>query len=187
MKITVLNETARSRDMKQILESLWKWAVIIALIALSYYALSNTHSSIARDPYSIEKITGLDLPKITSVETEENEDRTSSAWDCFIHHAHFAEDISAGCISELERLCETDSLHWTAHEDGSYTYTDDAWSDGGYYSITCSIYKDSSVVTYYVEEMEGALVTLLGFMTFAAACVWGISIIASAISRRKTK
>ena len=173
--------------MNQILESLWKGAIIIALITLSYYAMSNTHSSIARDPYNITRITGLDLPKIASVESESNLERTSSAWDCFVHCAQFAEEMSAGCISELERRCETDSLHWTAYEDGSYTYTDDAWSDGGYYSIACHIYKDSSVVTYYVEEMEGAFVTLLGFMAFAAACVWGISIIGSAISRRKTK
>ena len=173
--------------MKHIFESLWKWAIIIALITLSYYTMSNTHSSIARNPYNIIKITGLDLPKITSVESENNTERTSSAWDCFIHRAQFAEGISAECIRELEHLCETDSLHWTSRKDGSYTYTDDAWNNGGYYSITCHIYKNSSVVTYYVEEMDGAFVTLLGFMAFSAAGIWGIRLIVSAIQIRKRK
>ena len=173
--------------MRQILENLWKWAVIIALITLSYYAMSNTHSSIARDPYNITKITGLELPKITSVESENNMERTTSAWDCFIHRAQFAGEISAECIRELEHRCGTDSLHWTSHKDGSYTYTDDAWSYGGYYSITCHIYRNTSVVTYHVEEMEGAFVTLLGLMAFGAACIWGVSLIYSAIHRRKKK
>ena len=104
-----------------------------------------------------------------------------------MHRAQFAEEISAGCIREIELRCETDSLHWTAHEDGSYTYTDDAWSEGGYYCITCRIYKDSSEVTYYVEEMEGIIVILLGFMAFATACFWGISLVHSAIRRRKKR
>ena len=182
-----LREPTKYKDMKEILKDLWKWAAIIALITLSYYAMSNTHSSIARDPHNITKITKLELPKIVSVESEDNMERTTSAWNCFIHRTQFAEAISDDCTRELERRCRIDSLHWASYEDGSYTYTDDAWDDGGYYSITCHISKDSSVVTYYVEELEGAFVTLLAFVVLVASGIWGVSLIVSAIRKIRKK
>ena len=181
-----------SLTMKEILKkSLWKWAAIIAMITLSCIAISNTHSNITSDPHNVKKITGLDLPKITHTDSEDNLQRGASRWDCFIHRAQFANEISADCIHELDNRCKTDSAHWDKTADGTgYIYTDDACDNGGWYSITCHIYKGHSVVTYLVDEFEGIFTTLLGFATIAFSVIWGLklaiaTIIATIRNRRE--
>ena len=52
---------------------------------------------------------------------------------------------------------------------------------GGWYYITCHIYKDHSVVTYHVDEFEGNFTTLLGFATIALSAVWGLKLINATI------
>ena len=176
-----------SQTMKEkVKKHLWKWAAIIALIILSCIAISNTHSNIARNPHNVKKITGLDLPEITHTDSEDNLERGASRWDCFIHRAQFASEISADCIRELDNRCKTDSTHWDKSADGmGYIYTDDAWNEGGLYSITCHIYKDYSVVTYYVDEFEGCITTLLSLAVIALSVIWGIKSTNTTIRKRR--
>ena len=55
---------------------------------------------------------------------------------------------------------------------------DDAWNEGGDYSISCRIYEDYSYVEYYVDETEGLAVTLIGYALISGAVlilvIWGI-------------
>ena len=167
---------------KTLNKPLWKWLAIIAMITLSCVAISNTHSNIASNPYNVKRITKPDLPKITHTDSEDNLQRGASRWDCFIHRAQFANEISADCIRELENRCKTDSIHWGKTADSTgYIYTDDAWNHGGLYSITCHIYKDYSVVTYYVDELEGGLTFLLGFAVIAFSVIWAVKLITGTI------
>ena len=169
-------------------KSLWKWAAIIAMITLSCIAISNTHNSIASNPHNVKKITGLDLPEIIHTDCEDNLERGASRWECFIHHAQFASEISSDCMRELDNRCKTDSIHWDKTADGTgYIYTDEAWNEGGWYSITCHVYKDHSVVTYYVDEMEGCFTILFGFGTIVLSAVWGIKLIVASICSRREK
>lgn len=178
-----------SQTMKEKLKkSLWKWAAIIAMITLSCIAISNTHNSIASDPHNVKKITGLDLPEIIHTDSEDNLERGTSRWDCFIHRAQFASEISADCIRELDNRCKTDSIHWDKSADGTgYIYTDDAWEHGELYSITCHVYKNHSVVTYYVDEFEGCLTFMLGLTVIALSVIWGITLIIATVRRRRER
>ena len=167
---------------KTLKKNLWKWVAIIAMITLSYVAISNTHSNIASNPHNVKKITKLDLPKIIHTDSEDNLGRGASRWDCFIHRAQFASEISADCMRELENRCKTDSIHWNKTADGTgYIYTDAPWEHGGWYSITCHVYKDHSVVTYYVDEFEGCLTILLGFAIIAFSVIWGTKLVIATI------
>lgn len=137
--------------------------VVGAFLTAVVMAVRTSHHDLASDPYSIEKIVKVDLPDIVSVESEDNMDRGASRWDCYRHHAKFAEELSPETILHLEKLCMTDSLHWRKNvENDSYIYSDEGGIDQ-LYSVSCVIYHDSSSVSYEVDETEGIFV----FMPFA--------------------
>lgn len=169
---------------------LWVGVIVCSVIVVvAYYAgFFVRHHKLAQDPTNIERITGLDLPDIASVESWDNLDRGTSCWDCFGHHSVFAEKLSDDCIRRLETLCRKDSVHW--HKDeigGCYEYIDDAWERGGIYCIYCCIYDDSSSIEYYVDEVEGVYVVLYGLpiLLFAFVLViWGIVLIIEFIIRK---
>lgn len=164
---------------------IWSWVVMVVLsvllIVLGRAGYLAPHHKLAQYPTNIEKITKLDLPDIISVESWDNLDRGSSCWDCFGHRSYFAGKLSEDCVQQLELLCKTDSTHWCKNENaGCYEYIDDAWSQGGIYSISCSIYEDYSYVEYYVDEIENFGNVLVVFfvlmVAFIVLFIWGIRI-----------
>jgi hypothetical protein len=171
------------------------WVCVILLFAIVVWGgcagLFSPHHRLAQDPTNIDRITGLDLPDVISVESWDNLERSSSRWDCFNHRSCFADELSDDCIHQLETLCQTDSAHWHKNDSvGFYEYSDEAWWDGGY-CIHCLIYEDSSFVEYYVDEDEGLEVLIFGFPIILSLSfvliVWGIVLLVMAIVRKYKK
>lgn len=168
---------------------LWLGVIVsfVLLIVASRIGLFSPHHQLAQDPGNIEKITELDLPDVTSVESWNNLERCSSRWDCFEHRSYFAGKLSDECVHQLEIKCQTDSIHW--HKDsavGYYEYHDDAWNRGDIYCINCRIYeKGYSYVEYYVDELEGTCILIWSFMAFISVVLvlvsWGIVLLATII------
>ena len=168
---------------KSLKKYLWSW-IVVGVLSVVFIVLGETvgfapHHKLAQDPTNIEKITKLDLPDIISVESSDNLGRGQSCWDCFEHISHFEGKLSDDCVRQLESLCVSDTVHWRKNENaGYYEYIDDAWNEGGDYSISCRIYEDYSYVEYYVDETEGLAVTLIGYALISGAVlilvIWGI-------------
>ena len=168
---------------KSLKKYLWSWTVV-GVLSVVFIVLGETvgfapHHKLAQDPTNIEKITKLNLPDIISVESSDNLDRGQSCWDCFQHISHFDGKLSDDCVRQLESLCVSDTVHWRKNENvGYYGYIDDAWNEGGDYSISCRIYEDYSYVEYYVDETESLAVTLIGYALISGAVlilvIWGI-------------
>lgn len=170
---------------------LWVGVIVsfVSLIVASRAGLLSPHHRLAQDPANIEKIIRLDLPDIASVESWDNLERGSSCWDCFQHCSHFADSLSEDCIDQLETLCRTDSIHW--HKDNSlgiYEYLDDAWNRGDIFCICCRIYEDHACVEYYVDEVEGFDIAIIGLLAILLVAfilvIRGVVIIVKMISRR---
>lgn len=172
------------------------WVAVIVSFVLLFIALRADlfapHHRLAQDPTNIERITGLDLPDTTSVDSWNNLERCSSRWDCFNHRSHFSEQLSEDCIRQLETLCQTDSVHWHKDETaGCYEYLDDAWDRGGIYCISCRIYDDYSDVEYYIDELEELDNVFIGLLLIELVvlvlAVWGMVLLVMIIVRKCRK
>lgn len=114
---------------------------------------SDNHHSLARDPMSIEKILGVQLPQYTVVESSDNLERTTSRFDCFSHHYQFNEPFTPAMIKELNDLCEAEPQRWSKNSEGiSYSYQRGDWDS---YYIECSINASTAHIDYYVDELDG--------------------------------
>ena len=162
---------------------LWLWVgVIVSSVILaggSRVELFSPHHRLAQDPENVERITEVNLPDAIIVDSWNNLDRGASCWDCFEHRSTFEEKLSNDCVSQLETLCQTDTIYWHKNDTiGCYEYLDDAWSRGGMYCIRCTIYEDYSYVEYYIDETEGLGIVILGMLVVILVAivliVWGI-------------
>lgn len=165
---------------------LWLWLVAVVAfglnVALIRCGVFSPHHRLAQDVTNVEKITGLDLPETNSSHSRDNLERTSSRWDCFMHHTYFKGELSSDCINQLEALCRTDSLHWSKDSSGDcYEYYDGAWDRGGDYCICCRIYDDHAFVEYYVDELEclttGGIGLIAVFVLVVVLVLWGVSLL----------
>lgn len=153
----------------------WAWGIVIVstIIAVVVMMLVPSHHDLAKDPSQIRKIVKVDLPGIAYVESIDNMDRESSRWDVYMHRVGFSKELSESNIKTMEKLCQTDSVHWQKNvELGCYSYHD----EGGWdqlYSVTCQIYKDHFVMDYMVDEAEGIFVAVLLTLAYYILVGWG--------------
>lgn len=168
--------------------TLWAGVIVsfVLLVVAGRAGLFSPHHRLAQDPTNIEKITKIDLPDITSVESWNNLKRGSSRWDLFEHRFKFSEKLSAECIHQLEIKCQTDSIRWhKGSASGRYEYLDDAWNRGDTYCISCHIYEDHAYIDYYVDELEGLYFPILIFLGLLLVVlilvVWGIILLIKTI------
>ena len=135
----------------------WVTLIVAAIVTALVAMILPSHHDRARNPYAIEKIVNVELPEIASVESEDNLDRGTSRWDVYSHQGQFCVSLSEENISELERLCQTDSVHWRKNEaKGYYQYSDKGGVDN-LYEVSCTLYDDYFVISYVVDESEGLL------------------------------
>ena len=151
------------------------WVAVIAS-AIGVMVSVPSHHDRARDPHAIEKIVKLDLPDIAQVESEDNMDRGTSRWDLYVHRGRFSESLSVESIESMEMLCLADSVHWSKNEsEGCYVYNDEGGIDE-LYSVSCSIYADRFVTSYFVDESEGIFGILLLLLVGSVLLVVGLGI-----------
>ena len=151
------------------------WVAVIAS-AIGVMVSVPSHHDRARDPHAIEKIVKLDLPDIAQVESEDNMDRGTSRWDLYVHRGRFSESLSVESIEIMETLCLADSVHWSKNEsEGCYVYNDEGGIDE-LYSVSCSIYADRFVTSYFVDESEGIFGILLLLLVGSVLLVVGLGI-----------
>ena len=152
------------------------WVAVIAS-AIGVMVSVPSHHDRARDPHAIEKIVKLDLPDIAQVESEDNMGRGSSRWDLYVHRGRFSESLSVESIEIMETLCLADSVHWSKNErEGCYVYNDEGGIDE-LYSVSCSIYADRFVTSYFVDESEGIFGILLLLLVSSVLLVVGLGIV----------
>ena len=151
----------------------WAWVGVLSATLLFMaikVIVAPSHHGLARDPYNVEKIIDVDLPRISYVDSEDNMDRGASCWDCYSHYVQFCEPLSAECVEQLEALCEADPVRWSKSTNyGYYQYNE----EGELYSLDCTIYDDHSCVVYYVEETEGLFILLPFVLVYMALFAWG--------------
>ena len=141
-----------------------------------------SHHELAADPYSIEKIVKVDLPDIASVQSID--DLVGSRWDMFVHKGRFIEEISEESIQIMDKLCLSDSIHWSKNSDeGYYMYLDEGGIDG-LYLVSCTISEDRFVTTYEVEESEGIFVLFVLIIAYMLLLTWGIILFIVSLFRR---
>lgn len=164
---------------------LFAWGVLaVAIIGFMFWP---THHNLAKEASNIEKIIKVDLPNIADSESTNNIDRCASRWDIFDHSIQFAEELSDDCVKELERLCESDSEHWSKNEtEGFYAYRDEGGIDN-LYEVWCQIHRGHATLTYTIDEDEGILMVALMFIYFKIMILWGLVLGIITIVRRKTK
>lgn len=163
----------------------WAWVAFVAacIVTIAVATIRPSHHELAKDPYSIEKIVKVDLPEIVRVESDDNLDRGSSRWDEFCHHGQFAENVSEESIKAMEKLCLTNSLHWSKDTNkGFYIYSDQTRKD--LYSVYCTISPDHFYMIYEIDEDEGLFVILPFFLVNIALLGWGIILVIFSIIRR---
>ena len=157
---------------------LWAWAAFVAaaIVAVVVVLVVPSHHDLARDPYAIERIVKVDLPEIVRAEYRDNLDRESSRWDVYVHRGRFIESLSVESIEIMETLCLADSVHWSKNEsEGCYVYNDEGGIDE-LYSVSCSIYADRFVTSYFVDESEGIFGYLLILLIGAVLLIWRLGI-----------
>lgn len=165
---------------------LWSLAVVVVVCLLLGFrgqlGVLQPHHNLANNPASIEKIVDVPLPSICSSESDNNLDRVTSCWDCFVHTAYFSTPLTDKTISRLEQLCQTDSSYWCkSTTEQCYIYTDDAWNSGGAYYINCRIFPDHLYIEYYIDEVMrivpqiiAAIVTTISAIVMA---LWGLGLL----------
>lgn len=154
-------------------------AIVIALVAI----IVPSHHDRAEDPYAIEKIVKVDLPEFEFVRSDDNCDRVTSRWDVYTHYHGFSEPLSEESIKKMERLCQTDSLHWRKDAEGdSFFYSAEGGIDG-LYTIKCEISNDYSCITYTVDESEGILLAFPFLLCAYLLLLWGIVLIVIGVVR----
>ena len=158
---------------------LWAWIVVVVstILAIVLMWALPSHHDLAKDPYSVEKIVKVDLPDIAHVESENNMERGASRWDVYTHRAQFSENLSEKCISKLEKLCQTDSVHWSKDETkGEYLFQKSGRIDE-LYSVLCVISDDHFVLSYEVSEDEGIFVLFSFLLAYHILLIWGVVLI----------
>lgn len=157
----------------------WAWGIVIAatIIAVVVMLSVPSHHDLAKNPNKIKRVVKVDLPEIASVESADNLDRESSRWDVYMHYVRFSEELSESSINKMERLCQTDSVHWQKSvEQGCYSFHKEGGLDQ-LYNVTCNIYKDHFTMDYMVDEAEGILVVALLVIAYYILMGWGVVLI----------
>lgn len=152
----------------------WAWLTLIAvtIVTIAVLVIRTSHHDLAAAPDNIEKIVKVDLPEITSVESENNLDRGASRWDTYNHSGQFTEELSEESIKAIEELCVADRSHWCKEEE-YYAYFDRGGIDD-LYLVTCIIYHDHFKLTYEVDESEGIFVLFPFIIAYMILFAWGI-------------
>lgn len=128
-------------------------AICVMVTLIDRSGLLTPHHTLAKDPNSILKITGIPLPHICRSESSNNLLQDRPEWVVYQHTAHFAEPLNSLTYNQLDSLCNAKSDQWSkSTTDTYYQYTDDAQSRGKGYSILCHIYADHSYVEYSVDK-----------------------------------
>ena len=151
----------------------WAWVgvLVATLLFMAVRAtVAPSHRGLAMDPYNVEMIVDVDLPRISSVSSDDKIDGGESRRVCYSHCAKFCEPLSIESIEALEALCEADPVRWSMNvDDGYYLYIE----EGDHYTIDCTIYDDHSCVVYSVDETEGLFLLLPVVLIYITLFVWG--------------
>ena len=128
-------------------------AIMLVMLLCDVFSDSDSHRHLAKEPMSLEKILGVQLPQYTVVESSDNLERTTSRFDCFSHHYQFNEPFTPAMIKELNDLCEAEPQRWSKGAEGiAYSYERGDWDS---YYIECSINASTAHIDYYVDELDG--------------------------------
>lgn len=159
---------------------LWSWVVYIAIVIFGSIAILTTTQKgtehhkylvkLSESPEYIEKVIKVDLPNIAQIDSDYG---VGSSWTSYGYDLKFSEALLEDCIRELNKLCETDSIHWKKFED-RFMYTESASLN---YDISCIIYNDHSVVDYGIcDELPTSLLVFLASTTIILYILiaWGI-------------
>ena len=170
---------------------IWSWVVIIAIticgsIVLSVISGNGTEHhnhliKLSESPEYIENVIKVDLPDIAHLESDYG---AGSSWTTYSYELKFNEALSEDCIEELNKLCETDSVHWSKNFNGDFIYHESENLD---YEIFSIIYNDHSVVDYGIyDELPSSV---LGFLASTTAVlyiliIWGVVLLIIAVVRK---
>lgn len=170
---------------------LWSWVAYIAIVIIGSITIIATTQNVSErhkclvnlseSPEYIENVIKVDLPDITHVESDFG---AGSSWTTYSYDLKFSEALSEDCIKELNKLCETDSLHWSKNFNGDFIYHESENLD---YEISCIIYNDYSVVDYGIyDELPSSV---LGFLASTTAVlyiliIWGVVLLIIAVVRK---
>lgn len=135
---------------------LWLWVAYFAIPICNGLIDSSGNASdsekymnnFSDTPENIEKIINIDLPDIVHVKSDTG---YGNAWTSYSYDLKFSETLSEDCTRELNKLCETDSVHWSKDFNSVFIYHE---SENFDYKIDCIIYNDHSVVDYAVYTGE---------------------------------
>ena len=158
----------------------WSWVAYIAIIIFGSIAILATTQNgtehhkylvnLSESPEYIEKVIKVDIPDIAQVESDYG---IGSSWTSYGYDLKFNEALSEECTNELNKLCETDSVHWEKFED-RFMYKESASLD---YDITCLVYNDHAIVDYGIcDELPTSLLVFLASTTIILYILiaWGI-------------
>lgn len=160
---------------------LWSWVAYIAIFIIGSITIIATTQNVSEhhkylvnlseSPEYIENVIKVDLPDIVHLESDYG---VGSSWTTYSYDLKFSEVLSEDCIKELNKLCETDSLHWSKNFNGDFIYHESANLD---YEISCLIEKDHSIVDYSIcDELPTSLLGFLASTTivFYILIAWGV-------------
>lgn len=154
--------------------------IMVALIDRS--GLLTPHHTLAKDPNSILKITGIPLPHICRSESSNNLLQDRPEWVVYKHTAHFAEPLNSLTYNQLDSLCNAKSNRWSKNATQAYyQYTDNAYSRGRGYSILCHIYADHSYVEYSVDKnmyyIPKLILAMIMIISITTIITWAATLI----------
>ena len=153
----------------------WAWVVFVAAAAIAILArlVIPSHHQLASNPKNIEKIIGIDLPEIVSIESSDNLDRTSSRWDCYCHCYQLAEELSEEHKKQLDELCQREGSNFYKYKETDiYLYTDEGGIDE-LYEVSCVLTRDHVSMSYSVDESEGIFLILPFVLVLNIYLMWG--------------
>lgn len=114
----------------------------------------NKHHSMAENP-DMEEITGFKYTDIIINEQVNNRETAFSGWEWRKSTFTFKESLNEQITSDLDLMCASNSKYWSlvknSSKDIKYQYSDDAWNNGGVYSVTCTFDKDGGEISYFVK------------------------------------
>ena len=161
----------------------WAWVCLLTITAITAMIAHPTHHNLAQNPNKVDKIVHVDLPDLTNIESEDNLDRGASRWNYFEHSADFEHPLTAKTIKKLDKLCKTDSEHWSKDKsEGCYIYSDAGGIDD-LYSVSCYIYNDHVYIYYIIDETEGIFVIIPFFLIYTIFILWGVVLGIAALLR----
>lgn len=159
------------------------WGVVIAAFLISFVTgriLSGREAVMierSKDPVQVERLLKIDLPAISSVESD---DLTGSQYCEYMCYMYFAEPLAEEVIQELEKRCKTEADLWKKTTDFYYFSK----------KLTCYIYEDRAEISFTtVDDMPFVYFgVLFSFLGLPILLVWGLILgIISLVSKsRKT-